>query len=99
MKTQIQAINFSVDKSLEEFIDKKLAKLETFYDKIIDADIYLKTDKNEKKNHKVVEIKLKVKGIDLYASKKSHSFEAATDDATEALRRQIKKFKEKQMKR
>lgn len=97
MKTKIQAVNFSADKSLEEFIGKKLDKLETYYDKIIDADIYLKTDKNEKKNNKVVEIKLNVPGNDMFASQKSHSFEAATDEATEALRRQIKKFKEKQM--
>ena len=97
MKTQIQAVNFSADKELEEFIGKKLDKLETYYDKIVGAEVFLKTDKNDKKNNKIVEIKIGVPGNDMFASQKSHSFESAADEATEALRRQIKKFKEKQI--
>jgi putative sigma-54 modulation protein len=44
-----------------------------------------------------VEVKLNIPGNQLFAKEKSDSFEAAIDSATEALRRQIKKIKEKQM--
>ena len=36
MKISVQAIGLTPHQPLEEFIDKKLSKLDTFYDKIID---------------------------------------------------------------
>jgi putative sigma-54 modulation protein len=42
-----------------------------------------------------VEIKLNVPGQHLFAKEQARSFEAATDQATEALRNQLKKFKTK----
>ena len=95
MKLQMQSIHFDADNKLIDFIQKKTDKLETFYDKIIDGGVYLKLDKNEAKDNKVVEIKLNVPGNTLFAKENSSSFEAATDNAVEALRRQLKKFKEK----
>ena len=97
MKVQIQSIHFSADSKLEAFIQAKLDKLETFYDRIIDADVFLKVDKDDAKENKEVEIKLNVPGNKMFSKQKAHSFEAAVDEATEALRRQLKKFKEKQM--
>jgi len=38
---------------------------------------------------------LKIPGNDLFAKKQSDSFEESTDIAVEALRRQLKKHKEK----
>ncbi len=97
MKVQFQSIHFSADKKLEDIIQSKLDKLETFYDRIIGAEVYLKLDKDDNRNNKEVEIKLNVPGNNMFAKQKSASFEAAADDATEALRRQIKKFKEKKL--
>jgi len=37
------------------------------------------------------------KGNDFFSKKQSTSFEASTDEVTEALRRQLTKFKEKQI--
>ena len=42
-----------------------------------------------------VEIKINVPGKELFARKKSKSFEEATDEAVDALRRQINKHKGK----
>jgi putative sigma-54 modulation protein len=39
---------------------------------------------------------LNIPGQTLFAKEQNSSFEAATDSAVEALRRQIKKYKEKQ---
>jgi len=43
----------------------------------------------------VAEIKLSVPGNDIFAKKQCKTFEEATDLAVEALRRQLKKHKEK----
>jgi putative sigma-54 modulation protein len=80
---------------LLDFIQKKTDKLNTFYDRIIDGEVFMRLEKNDVEN-KVVEIKLNIPGSQLFAKEQSKSFEAATDLAVEALRRQLKKFKEKQ---
>ncbi len=46
---------------------------------------------------KIAEIKLLVPGNDLFAKRQCKTFEEATDQAVEALRRQLKKKKEKAM--
>ncbi|MEM8969822.1 MAG: HPF/RaiA family ribosome-associated protein, partial [Bacteroidota bacterium] len=43
----------------------------------------------------IVEIKLNIPGNQLFAKEQSESFEAATDQAVDALRRQLRKYKEK----
>lgn len=94
MKIQIQALHFNADKSLKEFISKKLEKLETFYDKIIDSDVILSLEQlNTQVKDKVVVIKANVPGNTLVAREKSKRFEEAVDMAVDSLRRQIEKFK------
>ena len=95
MKAQMHSIRFDADQKLIDFIQKKLDKLETFYDRIIDAEVFLRLDKDDSRENKLIEIKLNIPGEQLFAKAKQKSFEAAADDATEALRRQIKKYKEK----
>jgi len=96
MKVQIQSIHFIADNALTDFIQKKLDKLDTFYDRTVDAEVILRVN-NEGIENKTVEIKLNVPGDQLFAEKTNGSFEAAADHCTEALRRQIKKHKEKSL--
>ena len=70
-------------------------KLETFFDKIIDEDVYLKLESHHQVKVKAAEIKLNVPGVTLFSSEVSKTFEAAIDLAVESLRRQLKKYKEK----
>ena len=95
MEIQVQAIRFEADQELIQFVQQRVSKLTQFFENIIDLEVYLKIDKAESHNNKVVEIKLNVPGKDLFAKKQSKSFEHATDDAIEALRRQLKKHKGK----
>lgn len=95
MKLQMHSIHFDADYKLIDFIQKKADKLDTYYDRIVDGEVFMRLDKHEKNSNKIVEIKLNVPGKTLFAKQQSDSFEAATDEAVEALRRQIKKFKEK----
>jgi putative sigma-54 modulation protein len=97
MKLQMQSIHFDADIKLLDFIQKKVDKLETFFDRIIDGEVFLKLDKNDSNENKIVEIKLNIPGKQLFAKEQAASFEAATDQAVEGLRRQLKKHKEKLM--
>lgn len=95
MKLQMHSIHFDADRKLISFIQKKADKLDTFYDRIIDGEVFMRLDNHEKNENKVIEIKMNVPGKTLFAKHQSDTFEAAADEAVEALRRQIKKFKEK----
>jgi putative sigma-54 modulation protein len=94
MKVQVHAIHFSADQKLIMFIQRKIDKLETFYDRMVNGEVFLRLN-NEGVENKTVEIILKVPGNQLFAKEQASSFEAATDLATEALRKQLKKFKTK----
>ena len=94
MKLQVHSIHFDADQKLVNYIQKKVDKLETFYYRLVDGEVYLRLN-NEGSENKTVEIKLNVPGGQLFAEEKARSFEAATDLATDALRMQLKKFKAK----
>lgn len=92
MKLQVHSIHFDADIKLIDFIQKKLNKLETFYDRLVDGEVFLRLN-NEGIENKTVEIKLRVPGNQLFAIEKARSFEAATDLAADALRNQLTKIK------
>ncbi len=97
MKLQMHSIRFDADQKLLDFIQKKVDKLETFYDRFIDGEIFLRIDKTDTNENKIVEVKLNVPGSQLFAKGQGTSFEAAADMAVEAIRRQIFKLKDKQL--
>ena len=94
MKLKVHSIHFDADQKLVYFIQKKVNKLETFYDRLVDGEVFLRLN-NEGIENKTVEIKVNVPGTQLFAIEKARSFEAAADLATDALIMQLKKFKEK----
>ena len=44
MKVNTQSVNFNADKKLIDFIQKRMDKLDLFYDKVISSDVYLKVE-------------------------------------------------------
>ena len=95
MQIKIHSIHFDADGKLEAFIENKINKLANFFDQIISAEVFLRLQKNDKKENKIVEIKLMIPGNDLFAKKQSKTFEEATDIAIDALKTQIKRKKER----
>ncbi len=96
MNIQVNTVHFTADQKLIDFVNKKVAKLDTYFEGIIGAEIIMKVAKPEAANNKVAEIKLSIPGSDyLFAEKQADSFEEAIDLAIEAIRRQLSKFKEK----
>jgi putative sigma-54 modulation protein len=95
MNIKIQSIKFDADKKLTDFVDKKVNKLERYFDNIVDAEVFLRLQNNQELENKVAEIRLKVPGSDLFAQRQSKTFEEAVDDCIDALKTQIQKHKDK----
>lgn len=95
MNVKIQSIKFDADKKLTDFIEKKVGKLERFFDNIIEVEVILKLHNSQDLENKVAEIRIKVPNNDLFAERKSKTFEDAVDSCVDALKVQVQKHKEK----
>jgi putative sigma-54 modulation protein len=95
MKLQMHSIRFDADQKLIDFIQKKADKLDRFFDRIIDGEVFMRLDKDNNMENKIIEIKLNIPKNQLFAKERAKSFEEASDQAVEALRKQIVKHKDK----
>ncbi len=95
MKVTISSIHFKADVKLEDFIREKTAKLPNLFDGVIGCDVTLKVDAASNNENKIAEIRVMIPGNDLFAKKQARTFEEAVDNSVDALKRQVKKHKEK----
>ncbi|MCM4154648.1 ribosome-associated translation inhibitor RaiA [Gramella sp. AN32] len=95
MKMNLQSVNFNADQKLIDFTQKKLDKLEIYFDKIIYADVYFKVQNTSGKENKITEILLSIPGGDIMVKKTCKRFEECVDDCVQSLQRQLIKKKEK----
>jgi putative sigma-54 modulation protein len=97
MKLQVHSIHFDADMKLLEFIQSKLNKLDMFYDRITGGEVFLRVDKGDTKKvrSKMLEVKISLPGATLFVKETASSFEEAMDIAIEALKVQLKKFKDR----
>ena len=95
MNIKINSLRFSPTRELESFVEGKIKKLNLFYDEIIGAEVFLKLENTQNLKNKVTEIRLEIPGSELFAKKQSKSFEESTDNAIDALKRQITRYKNK----
>ncbi len=95
MKVNVQSVNFNADQKLIDFIQRKLDKLENYYDKIIYADVYLKVQNTSDKANKITEILLSIPGGDVMVKKTCKKFEECVDECVATMQRQLIKRKEK----
>ncbi|MDE0535030.1 ribosome hibernation-promoting factor, HPF/YfiA family [Tenacibaculum sp. L6] len=95
MKVFTQSVNFSADKKLIDYIEKKVRGLERFHDKIVDAEVFLKVQKTSEKENKITEVKINIPGDELMVKKQCKTFEEGVSMSVESLKRQLQKSKEK----
>ncbi|MCI7572420.1 MAG: HPF/RaiA family ribosome-associated protein [Bacteroidales bacterium] len=95
MKVVLNAVKFTPDERLQNFVNDKVGKIERLLPEALQADVSLKVDKPETNNNKIAEIRLVVRGKDLFVTKQADSFEEAVMLSIDALKTQIDKFKEK----
>jgi putative sigma-54 modulation protein len=97
MRLQMHAVKLTADQSLLDFIQAKLDKLDTFHDRIISGEVFLKlegADSNKVKD-KVVEVRLLLPGKELFVKEQDKSFECATDRIMDVLKDKLVRFKQK----
>ena len=95
MNIKINSVHFKTDQKLDSFIEKKVQKLSAIHEGVMGSDVILKIDNSENRENKIAEIRILLKGEDLFAKKQSKTFEGATDMAVDALKKQLEKHKER----
>lgn len=95
MDFKVNTVHFTADKKLVDFIHDKVKKLGLMSDQIIASEVYLRVDKKSDKENKIAEVKLLLPGSELFAKKQCKSFEEATDNVVDALKKQIERYKAK----
>ena len=96
MEIRIQSIHFDATEQLQAFIQKKVSKVEKYYEDIKKVEVSLKVVKPETAENKEAGVKVLVPNGEFYASKICDTFEEAIDVSVEALGKQLVKYKEKQ---
>ncbi|MGS2740494.1 ribosome hibernation-promoting factor, HPF/YfiA family [Sinomicrobium sp. M5D2P17] len=95
MRVNMQSVNFTADGKLVNFIQKRMDKLDNYYDRIVSSDVYLKVENTSVKENKVVEVKVHVPGDEFIVKKQCKTFEEGLDVAVGSLERVLLKRKEK----
>ena len=62
MNIQIHSVRFDADKKLIDFVHQKLEKLTQFGEDIVNAEVFLRLDKDQERENKISEIKTGVTG-------------------------------------
>ena len=94
MKITVQSLGVTPHAPLEEHLNKKISKLSTFYDKILECQVVLRVENTTEKENKTADIRLVVPGDDIIVKKTSESFEESVDQCVEAAKRLLIKKKE-----
>jgi putative sigma-54 modulation protein len=97
MNVNIQTVRFDADNKLVEYVNRKLQKLNTFHDRIIKVDVFLKLDNVVHSiKDKIAEIRVHVPRHNFFVKSTSKSFQESFDEAFDSIISQVKKQKEKQ---
>lgn len=97
MELKVQSIKFDADQKLLDFVDKKLAKLEKFYDEasLMEVNLSLLADPKNKN----VKVRVLVPGSeDIIVERNSDTFENAITDCAGTLKDLLVQAKEKRFK-
>ena len=95
MNIQIHSVKFDADSKLIDFVNQKVNKLGQYSSDIISVEVFLRLDKDQEKENKLVEIRVEYPGGPLFAKKQNRTFEEATDNVIDALKKQVTRQKEK----
>jgi len=96
MELKIKAIHFNTTEKLNDFIARKLAKLEKNNERIQKAEVTLKVVKPEAANNKETSIHLFYPGGEVHAEKVCDTFEEGVDLCLDVLMRQMEKQKDRE---
>ena len=87
--------NVEVTDALREVTEKKLSKLEKFFQEVIEGTVTFSTQKN----NKTIEVTIDIPGTIIRAEETSDDMYASIDRAVDVLERQMRKYKTRLMKK
>lgn len=99
MEVSVKTIKFDATDKLQEFIQKKVSKLEKFCSDIKKVEVSLKVVKPATALNKQSSIKVSLPGEELFVEKTCDTFEEAIDQSMPALEKQLARYKEKTSKK
>ena len=89
----VKSLKFDADQKLLDFVEKKVGKVEKFFDNLGDIDVTLSFSPDPE--NKCVRIQTHIPGEDLVIERHAHSFEEAVTEAADAMKEKIVRVKEK----
>lgn len=95
MMIRISSRHFAADQKLKDYIEKKLAKLGKFFDRITNVEVNLELENSGQVKDKIVEIRVKVPGKLIIHKHVAKKFEPAFDKSLKGLKVQLKRYKGK----
>lgn len=98
MEIRIKSIHFDATEKLQEFINKKVEKLQKSYEDIQKVEVQLKVEKPAAALNKATSLTVTAPGNTLFVEKTCDTFEEGVDLCLDAMKVQLTKFKEKQRK-
>lgn len=91
MNTTITGRHMEMTDALRAYIENGLKKVETHFDKVIDADVVLSVEKHRH----IAEVNLHANSIRIHSREVSTDMYASVDAVMEKLGKQIRKFKDR----
>ena len=96
MDINIKAIKFDATDKLQDFIQKKVVKLDKYCNEIRKVEVSLKVVKPETAMNKQASLTVVLPKMELFAEKICDTFEEAVMESLAAIEKQLGKYKEKQ---
>lgn len=91
MKMNYAGKNIEVTDALRDITEKKLGKLDKYFEKDIEGNITFSTEKNRK----IIEVTINLPGTIIRAEESTDDMYASIDKVVDVLERQIRKYKTK----
>lgn len=95
MEIKIKSLKFDADQKLIEFVEKKVSKLEKFYEGLETVDVTMSLLKEPE--NKSVKLQLHVPGQELVIERSSKTFEEAVTEAADAMKEKLTRAREKML--
>ena len=89
----VKSLKFDADQKLLDFVEKKVGKVEKFFDNLGDIDVTLSL--SPEPENKVVRLQTRVPGEDLVIERNAKTFEEAVTEAADAMKEKIVRAKER----
>jgi putative sigma-54 modulation protein len=94
MEIKVQSVKFDASDQLLDYVNKKVCKIEKFYDNIVKTEVTLSLVSDH--DNKNVKVRVFIPGNDIIVERNASKFEDAVNDCVDVIKNKIVAIKEKQ---